>query len=148
MTTAADRGDLAESLDRIPALRKAHTVYERFRRSGRPAPFRVRLLDARYHAQFRTPRPVPRRRTRGPRPDASPVVAAAIREAREAAGMSRRHLAATLGVTETAVRYWEDAKRAPAEERWVQLELTLGPLGVVRDPEPEPGQERNEEEAA
>ena len=32
---------------------------------------------------------------------------------------------------------WEDARRTPQEENWVQLELTLGPLGIVRDhPEP------------
>jgi hypothetical protein len=27
---------------------------------------------------------------------------------------------------------WEAAKAVPSEDKWVQLELTLGPLGVVR----------------
>jgi len=131
---------MTEAADRVPALRKAHTVYERFRRSGRPVPFRVRLLDGRYHAQFRAPRPAPRRPARPA--TGSPAVAAVIREAREAAGMSRLRLAAAVGVTATAVQWWEQAKRTPSPERWVQLELTLGPLGVVRQaPRPEAAEE-------
>ena len=71
-----------------------------------------------------------------PRParqPASPLVAAGIRQARERAGLSQRALAAAVGVTESCVQLWEYAKRAPGDESWVQLELTLGPLGVVRD---------------
>jgi ribosome-binding protein aMBF1 (putative translation factor) len=112
--------------DRVPSLRKAHTVYERFRRSGRPVPFRVRLLDARYHAQF------------AQAPTGSPAVAARIRQARKRAGMTRRHLALAVGVTESAVGKWERAWRTPGPESWVQLELALGPLGVVREADPKP----------
>jgi transcriptional regulator with XRE-family HTH domain len=61
------------------------------------------------------------------------VVAASLRRAREQAGLSQRHLAAVVGVSRSAVQMWERAARAPDGEHWVQLELTLGPLGVVRD---------------
>ena len=111
--------------ERVPSLRKAHTVYERFRRSGRPVPFRVRLLDVRYHAQF------------AQAPTGDPVVAARIRQARKRAGMTRRHLALAVGVSEAAVGHWERARRTPGPESWIQLEFTLGPLGVVRDADPE-----------
>lgn len=121
---------MSDPLDRIPALRKAHTVYERFRRSGRQAPLRVRLLDVQYHAQF----------TRDPA--GSPVLAARIRQARWRAGMTQRHLAAAVGVSTAEVGHYERGRRTPSAEAWVQLELTLGPLGVVRDPGPEPGQEQ------
>jgi ribosome-binding protein aMBF1 (putative translation factor) len=66
-------------------------------------------------------------------PTGSPVVAASLRRAREQAGLSQRHLAAVVGVSRSAVQMWERAARAPDGEHWVQLELTLGPLGVVRD---------------
>jgi len=32
----------------------------------------------------------------------------------------------------------EYARRAPGEQSWIQLELALGPLGVVREQDPEP----------
>jgi len=79
-----------------------------------------------------------RRRRYVPRaPSGTPGIAAAIVDARRRAGMSQRHLAAAVGVTQTAVRLWEHAQRTPGEQNWVQLELTLGPLGVVRDQAPE-----------
>lgn len=66
-------------------------------------------------------------------PDGPPAVAAVIRQAREAAGLTRPRLALVLGVSASAVKMWEDGARTPGEENWEQLELTLGPLGVVRD---------------
>lgn len=80
--------------------------------------------------------------TRQP-PSGSLVVAAKIRAARRRAGMSQRRLAAVVGVTETAVQHWEYAKRVPGEHSWVQLELALGPLGVVRGTRPK--EDRGEE---
>lgn len=61
----------------------------------------------------------------------SAVIGEAIREARRHAGISQLRLAAAVGVSQMAVRLWEQAKRTPGEKSWVQLELTLGPLGVV-----------------
>jgi ribosome-binding protein aMBF1 (putative translation factor) len=78
----------------------------------------------------------------------SPVLAAALREARERAGLSQYRLAAIVGVSRSAVQKWEDAARMPAGDRWVQLELTLGPLGIVRDPGPATGQEQQRGSAA
>ena len=77
------------------------------------------------------------RRAADQAPSGSAVLAAAIREARAAAGLSQRSLAAAVGVTETAVQHWEHAKRTPGDESWTQLQLALGPLGIVRSPEPE-----------
>lgn len=111
--------------DRVPSLRKAHTVYERFRRSGRPVPFRIRLLDVAYHAQFQQA------------PTGNPAIGARIRQARRRAGMAPRDLAAAVGVSAAAVWHWEGGRRTPGPESWVQLELTLGPLGLVRDAGPE-----------
>lgn len=65
-------------------------------------------------------------------PTGSPVLAAAIRQARGQAGLSQRDLAAAVGVSRPAVQQWERGARTPAPENWVQLELTLGPLGIVR----------------
>jgi transcriptional regulator with XRE-family HTH domain len=92
-------------------------------------------------------------RVRAPRPSrqapsGSPVVAAAIREAREAAGMSQRRLAIVVGVTETAIQHYEYAKRTPSAETWVQLELALGPLGVVRDREEQAARDDRDASAA
>ena len=67
-------------------------------------------------------------------------IGAAIREARRRAGMSQDRLAAAVGVTQAAVGLWERAQRTPGEQNWVQLELTLGPLGVVREADPRPGE--------
>lgn len=78
-----------------------------------------------------------RRRAVGQAPTGSPLIAAAIRQARERAAMSRPRLAVVVGVSATAVQHWEEAKRTPGEAMWTQLELTLGPLGIVRDPGPE-----------
>lgn len=65
-------------------------------------------------------------------PSGAEAIAAAIVRSRRRAGLSQRRLAAAVGVTQVAVQYWESAKRTPGEKSWVQLELTLGPLGVVR----------------
>jgi ribosome-binding protein aMBF1 (putative translation factor) len=83
-----------------------------------------------------------RQRAAGQQPTGSPFIAAAIRQAREQAAMSRPRLAAVVGVSATAIQYWETARRTPSAEMWEQLELTLGPLGIVRDPGPEAGQEQ------
>ena len=74
-----------------------------------------------------------RQRAAAQPPTGSTVVAARIRQAREQAAMSRPRLAAVVGVTATAVQHWEEAKRTPSGENWVQLQLALGPLGVVRE---------------
>ena len=66
-----------------------------------------------------------------PAPGWNPV-AAAIREAREKAGLSQYKLAVIVGVSRPAVEQWEAARRVPDAVNWEQLELTLGPLGVVR----------------
>jgi transcriptional regulator with XRE-family HTH domain len=81
--------------------------------------------------------------------DKTPV-ADAIRQAREQAGLSRPELAALVGVSRSAVQQYEEARCLPGAEIWVQLELTLGPLGVVRDPKPEAegGQQQREDDAA
>jgi ribosome-binding protein aMBF1 (putative translation factor) len=63
----------------------------------------------------------------------SAAAAAVIREARTRAGKSQSDLAAVLGVSQQCVQHWEAARRMPPPEGWVQLELTLGPLGVVRE---------------
>ena len=70
-------------------------------------------------------------------PTGSPAIAVAIWEARRRAGMSQLRLAAAVGVTQMAVRLWEQAQRTPSGENWIQLELALGPLGIVRDTGPE-----------
>lgn len=67
-----------------------------------------------------------------PQRTASPLIAAAIRRARERAEISQRALAAAAGVTETYIQLLEYGKRTPSAKTWEQLELTLGPLGVVR----------------
>lgn len=67
-------------------------------------------------------------------PSGSASVAAVIRQAREAAGLSRPRLAVVLGVSAQAVKHWEDGVRTPGPESWEQLELALGPLGIVRKP--------------
>ena len=72
-------------------------------------------------------------RQRSQAPSGSPEVAAVIREARRKAGLTQRRLAALLGFTEQCVQCWEQATRTPGPESWVQLELTLGPLGIVRN---------------
>jgi DNA-binding XRE family transcriptional regulator len=70
-------------------------------------------------------------------PSGSAEVAAAIREARAAAGLTQRRLAAVVGVSEISVQLYERAERTPSAKTWIQLELTLGPLGVVREAAPE-----------
>jgi len=73
----------------------------------------------------------------GARPPADlPPVAAVIREARKQAALSRPRLAAVVGVSASAVQWWEEGNGIPNEEHWVQLDLALGPLGIVRDPGP------------
>ena len=82
------------------------------------------------------------RRTAYDKPTGSPAVAAAIRQARAQAGKSQFALAAVIGVTQQCVQRWEAAKSAPSEETWVQLELALGPLGIVRESRPRSSEER------
>ncbi len=77
------------------------------------------------------------RRQRPQGPSGSAAAAAAIRRARVRAGLSQYRLAAAIGVSRSAVQMWEDARRAPGEQSWIQLELALGPLGVVREARPE-----------
>lgn len=72
-----------------------------------------------------------RSETRQP-PTGSPALAAAIRQARVQAGWSQYRLAAAASVSRSAVQSWEDARRTPGEQSWIQLELALGPLGVIR----------------
>ena len=74
-----------------------------------------------------------RRRATGQAPTGSLAVAVAIREGRREARMTQLALAAAVGVTGVCVSLWERAQRTPAAEHWVQLELALGPLGVVRE---------------
>ena len=81
------------------------------------------------------------------RPAGSPAVAAAIRSARIGAGLSQFRLGMMLGVSQQAVHYWEAAKWPPSAENWQQLELALGPLGVVRDTGPGPEAAAGEEAA-
>jgi ribosome-binding protein aMBF1 (putative translation factor) len=81
-------------------------------------------------------------------PSGSPAVAAVIRQAREAAGLSQRRLAAVVGVTEVCVQLWEGAKRTPGDRSWVQLEFALGPLGIVRAADPRPGAAEEASDAA
>ena len=88
-----------------------------------------------------------RRKAAYDRPTGSPAIAAKIREAREQAGASQSLLAAFLGVTQQCVHDWEKARRAPSEESWEQLELTLGPLGVVRGTGPDPAEAGHERAA-
>lgn len=70
-------------------------------------------------------------------PSGSPDIAAAILQARQRAGMSQRSLASAVGVTQASVVHWERARLTPGPVSWVQLQLALGPLGVVRDAGPE-----------
>ena len=79
-----------------------------------------------------------RRRAAPQPPTGSAVVATAIRQGRREAGMSQQALAAVVGVTGVCVSLWERAQRTPAVEHWVQLELALGPLGIIRKAGPEP----------
>ncbi len=89
-----------------------------------------------------------RRRAAYDRPTGSPVLAAALREARARAGKSQLALAAVLGVTQQCVQRWEQAKCMPGAENWVQLELTLGPLGIVREAVAEPAAGEGQSHAA
>lgn len=121
-------------------LRRAHAEVWRLRKAGELVPFWLRVLEAGYQERVRKPRPAETgRRT---------PVSIAIREARERAGMSKRRLAAAVGVARTTVRRWECAEGTPAADNWVQLELALGPLGVVRETSPRPEAATGEADAA
>ena len=88
-----------------------------------------------------------RRRYARRTPSGSPAIGMAIREARRREGMSQRRLAAIVGVTQPCVGLWERAQATPGPENWVQLQLALGPLGIVRertlDPETAAGENRH-----
>jgi Helix-turn-helix len=131
---------LGAGQNRARILRAAHAQVNRLREAGEPVPFWLRLLECEYQAAHprRKPAPVDLRR----RPaSGSPEVGAAIRDARGRAGLSQNRLAAAAGVTRRCVQMWETAKRTPGPQSWTQLELTLGPLGIVREQDPEPGAE-------
>ena len=130
---------LGAGSNRARMLRRAHAGVYRMRKAGEPVPFWLRVLESEYKAARRKPRETPRRVVAWHQ--GSPAVAAAIREARERAGLSQRRLADLAGVTRRSVQYWEEAKRRPGEQSWVQLELTLGPLGVVRESKDAPREE-------
>jgi ribosome-binding protein aMBF1 (putative translation factor) len=112
-------------------------LMRRYEKPGRPCPDYLTCGRRPGHPGRHISAEALRARRQDQAPSGSPLVAAAIRQAREAAGLSQRRLAAVIGVTETAIQHWEYAKRTPGPESWVQLELTLGPLGIVRE-----GQER------
>ena len=126
---------LGASANRARMLRRAHAEVYRLRKEGGPLPFWLRVLEAEYQARVRKPKPGPAVRLRTP--GGSLATASAIRDARERAGLSQEDLAALAGVTRRCVQGWEWAEYRPGEEHWVQLELTLGPLGVVREAGPE-----------
>ena len=90
---------LGAGSNRDRVLRRAHAQAWRLKAAGQQVPFWLRVLDSRYHAARRKPRPRPA------------GLLAQIRSDEQRRG-------------------------------WVQLELTLGPLGIVRerDPEPDEGQ--------
>jgi ribosome-binding protein aMBF1 (putative translation factor) len=101
-----------------------------------------------HRGQHRTQAAMARQRRAAQAPSGSPALAAAIRAAREQAGISQRSLAAVLGVTPACVQLYEYAKRTPSPETWVQLELTLGPLGAVRDQAEQAARETADDAAA
>ena len=71
------------------------------------------------------------------RTSGGPAIAAAIRQARVRAEISQQALAEAVGVTSSYIQLLEYGKRNPSARTWAQLELTLGPLGVIRDRSPE-----------
>ena len=89
-----------------------------------------------------------RRRYARRTPSGSADIGAAIWEARRRAGMSQRHLAAIVGVTQVSVGLWERAQLTPGPGNWIQLELALGPLGIVRETTPRPEAATGEADAA
>ena len=61
-----------------------------------------------------------------------PAVAQSIRIARRIAGLSQAQLAARLGVTQTAVSYWESGKRGMTVANLLQVAAELGcPASVL-----------------
>ena len=62
-----------------------------------------------------------------------PAAGAAIRQARNEAGISQRVLAARAGVNPRTVRAWEGGGQAVRQGHWVMLQFVLGPMGAVRD---------------
>lgn len=52
-----------------------------------------------------------------------PALHAVLRDARNAAGRLQADVAAQIGVTQTALSYWENGRRSPSEadlERWAE----------------------------
>lgn len=64
---------------------------------------------------------------------------AAIRAARESAGMTQEALGAALDVTQTAVSYWEAGKRDPGVADLLRIAeaLSVHPASLLPVPEPE-----------
>lgn len=80
-----------------------------------------------------------------------PLFGAAIRAARIQAGLSQYKLAAAVGLSRSCIQQFENGVLTPGEQHWEQLELTLGPLGVVRDARAaagDGGQRGDEQDAA
>ena len=76
---------------------------------------------------------------------------AAILAARKRAGLTQAQVAAAVGVSRPFYQNWESGYRTPSDEHWEQMELTLGPLGVVRDRDAgdgDEGQQGEESDAA
>ena len=63
----------------------------------------------------------------------TPAVAAAIKEGRLKARLSRRELAEAAGVGERTVAKWENRERRPGMKTWDRLQDVLGPLGTGQE---------------
>lgn len=61
-----------------------------------------------------------------PSHDTATWVAKRLREARDANGLTQGELAERLGVTQTAISYWESGKRTPGIEELLDLAAQLG----------------------
>ena len=96
---------LGAGSNRDRVLRRAHAQAWRLKAAGQQVPFWLRVLDSRYHAARRKPRPRP-------------------------AGL--------------LAQIRSDVQR----RGWVQLELTLGPLGIVREAVAEPAAGEGQSHAA
>ena len=96
---------LGAGSNRDRVLRRAHAQAWRLKAAGQQVPFWLRVLDSRYHAARRKPRPRPA------------GLLAQIRSDEQRRG-------------------------------WIQMELALGPLGIVREKDPEPAAREGQSRAA